>query len=248
MKRITRPDSRLSLEFNRYAAALDDVSLSVEAGEIFGVVGQAGSGKSTLMRILGTLIVPDRGEARVFGLDVVRQAHQVQNLTNRVSVVASLFPKRTVLENLLAGQRNTTVSTRNQEYIRSLLERLGVAPEQIQRPAGELNRKDQQKVSLAWAILSRPRLLLLDEPLTGLDRQGRLALFDLLWELREEEGVTVLLTGNSLYELNDLCDRIAVLDEGRLIASGTPGALERFLAKNASRSMLTDLVISTLYD
>jgi ABC-2 type transport system ATP-binding protein len=229
--------SRLSLKASGSAsagypalvvAAVDHISFSVQEAEIFGVLGASDSGKTTLVRLLATLLQPDGGELRIFGQDALRQPRQVQRLVNRVSVEASFFKKLSALENLLYGARLYGFS--GSEFRRraeALLVRLGLGPDEIYQPLEALGRTAQQMVTIANALLARPRLLLLDEPTRGLDRRAHGEVLQVLRELRETHGTTILITTEDMAQLEGLCDRIAVLESGKLAALDTPQELSR---------------------
>jgi ABC-2 type transport system ATP-binding protein len=220
-KRLPRLSSREGLfqpEESSCIVAVDHVSFTVEQGEIFGLLGPGGSGKSTLIRMLATQLVPDGGSLRVFGYDVVRQALQVQRLINRVSVEASLFIKLSAMENLTHGSGSPEA---RRDILRTL-SRLGIDESLIYQPMQEMRRTDQQKVSIARALLSRPRLLLLDEPAAGLDLASRRDVHAAIRSLRDELDTTVLIATTDPREAALLCDRIAVLDAGRIAALGCP--------------------------
>jgi ABC-2 type transport system ATP-binding protein len=217
-------------------AALDGVSFSVKDGEIYGVLGANGSGKSTLVRILSTLLLPDGGSVRIFGHDAVREPAAVRPLLNRVSVDPSFFKPMSSLENLLFfgrayGVPGPEVRRRSAE----ILERLGLSSEHAREPMLHLSRGQQQKVAVARAFLSRPRLMLLDEPTTGLDPRSKHEVQNFITEARREQKVTVLLTTHDMREAEDLCDRVAFLSAGRLVAEGTPLELRAKLAVSAGR-------------
>lgn len=245
MKRLSQNNSRYAINPNAASVALEDVSFSVEEGEICGLIGTARSGKTTLVRILAALIAPDSGEARVFGYDVARQSQQVQNLTNRISVEASFFQSRSVLDNLLPGSAAGSGKQRRQAL--EMLERLGLSPTRAGEPMGSLDPTDQQKVSLVRAMLPRPRLLLMDEPALNLDRSTRLAFFELLDELRSMDGVSVLLTAQQASEISRICDSLAMLSAGRLVAFGEPGAIQTLLPAGHVEPALVELFLSTQY-
>ncbi len=210
--------------------AVDHVSLEVRTGEIFGVLGPNGGGKSTLIRLISTLLLPDAGEVQVFGYDVVRQPMQVQRMINRVSVEASFFKKLSPMENLMYGARLYGLPAgETRRRIVEILTRLGLEARAIHQPMEEMSRGMQQKVAIARALLSRPRLLLLDEPTTGLDPRSKREVQAVVRELRES-GTTVLLTTHDMTEAESLCDRIAIMDQGRIVASGTPMELKALVA------------------
>jgi ABC-2 type transport system ATP-binding protein len=229
--------SRLSLKASGSAsagypalvvAAVDHISFSVQEAEIFGVLGASDSGKTTLIRLLATLLQPDGGELHIFGQDALRQPRQVQRLVNRVSVEASFFKKLSALENLLYGARLYGFSgSEIRRQAEALLVRLGLGLDDIYQPLEALGRTAQQMVTIANALLARPRLLLLDEPTRGLDRRAQGEVLQVLVELRETHGTTVLITTEDMAQIEGLCDRIAVLESGKLAALDTPEKLIR---------------------
>ena len=206
--------------------AVDRVSFQVQRGEVFGILGPNGSGKSTLVRCIATLLLPDEGCITVFGHDVLREEMAVKRLINRVSVEASFFKKLTPMENLLYGARLYGLGAREaRQRILEVLERLGLKKEVIFRPMEEMSRGMQQKVAIARAFLTRPILLLLDEPTTGLDPRSKREVQAFMEELRDNHDATILLTTHDMQEADALCDRIAILDEGRIVALDTPAGL-----------------------
>lgn len=207
--------------------AVNHVSFQVERGEIFGILGPNGSGKSTLVRLIATLLLPDSGQITVFGHDVVQEEMAVRRLINRVSVEASFFKKLSAMENLLYGARLYGLDGR-QARQRSLeiLTRLGLKEEAIFQPMEEMSRGMQQKVAIARAFLTQPILLLLDEPTTGLDPRSKREVQAFVRELRDTHDATVLLTTHDMQEADVLCDRVAIIDDGRIVALDTPAALK----------------------
>jgi ABC-2 type transport system ATP-binding protein len=224
--------------------AVDHVSFSVREGEIFGVLGPNGSGKSTLIRLISTLLLPDGGAIEVFGLDVVRHAMQVQRLINRVSVEASFFKKLSPMENLLYGARLYGLEGGEiRQRVVQILTRLGLERRHIYKPMEEMSRGMQQKVAIARALLSRPRVLLLDEPTTGLDPRSKREVQDVVCELRREYGTTILLTTHDMLEADALCDRIAIIDGGKIAALDTPAALKTQIPRNGHEPTLEEVFL-----
>ena len=213
------------------APAVDDVSFAVRAAEIYGVIGANGSGKSTLIRMISTLLLPDSGAVRVFGHDVVADAMAVRGLLNRVSADPSFFKNMSALENLLFfgrayGMAGSDVRRRSQQ----LLGDLGMDGKLIAQPMVNMSRGQQQKVAVARAFLTSPRLLLLDEPTTGLDPRSKRDVQRFVSTARAEGGVTILLTTHDMTEAELLCDRMAFLARGRIVAEDTPLELRRQVA------------------
>jgi ABC-2 type transport system ATP-binding protein len=217
----------------RRVAALADVSLELARGECVAILGQNGSGKSTLVRLLSTLLLPDGGEARVFGYDVVREDKAVRRLVNRVSVDASFFKKMSPSENLhYAARFYGMTPSQTSEQIPLILERVGFPPDRRTEPMENLSRGMQQKVALARALLTSPVLLLLDEPTTGLDPRSKVEVQEFIREMRETHDSTVLLCTHDLNEAESLAERVGILDRGELLALEAPDALKaRFRAE-----------------
>lgn len=201
--------------------ALDQLSLAIDEGEVFLFLGPNGGGKTTLFRILATLIAPQSGSVRLLGHELPRDTAAVRRNLGVVFQAPSLDKKLTVAENLshqgrLYGLAGRGLATRQDE----LLARFGLtgrAGDLVETLSGGLRRR----VELAKGLLHRPRLLLLDEPSTGLDPGVRSELWDYLQQIRRDDGVTVVMTTHLLEEA-DKADRLAILDAGRLVALGRP--------------------------
>jgi ABC-2 type transport system ATP-binding protein len=212
---------------HRYGArvALSGVSFAVREREIFGVLGPNGGGKSTLFHILSTMLAPAEGRARIAGFDIEEQPAEVRRRIGVVFQSQSLDKKLTVLENLrgqghLFGMRGRPLASRIDE----VLERLGLADRRNDL-TGALSGGLRRRVEIAKALLHRPAVLLMDEPATGLDPGARRELWRYVAELRDEQGVTVLLTTHILDEA-DRCDRLLLLHQGKVVAEGTPEELK----------------------
>jgi len=217
--------------------AVDNVSLVVKRREIVGILGANGSGKSTLIRILSTLLIPDSGHVSIFGYDVEKDERMVQRLINRVSVEASFFKKLSPMENLIYAARLYNMpGPQARIRIREILIRLGIQPERIDRPLENMSRGMQQKVAIARAFLTAPIVLLLDEPTTGLDPRSKIDVQNFIRELREEHDATILITTHDMDEAEALCDRVAIIDQGRIIALGTVEELKYAVQERMERT------------
>ena len=205
--------------------ALAGVSFAVHEGEIFGLLGPNGGGKSTLFRILSTLMAPSEGRAVVCGYDVARDPGAVRRRIGVVFQSQSLDKKLTVEENLRGqGHLHGLSGAVLRERIEKVTGRLGLDGRRgdlVEILSGGLKRR----VEIAKGLLHRPEVLLMDEASTGLDPGARRELWQYILELRDQEGVTVLLTSHILDEA-DRCDRLALLHEGRLVSEGTPAELK----------------------
>ena len=211
----------------KVVTAVDDVSLRVERGEVYGILGANGGGKSTLVRLVSTLLTLDSGRIEVFGHDVTRDEMAVKRLINRVSVDAAFFKKLSPYENLVYAARLYGLPARDaRREAERILARLGIARTRLGEPLEQMSRGMQQKVAIARAILTSPTLLLLDEPTTGLDPRSKLDVQAFIEDLREHHDATVLLTTHDLAEAERLCDRLAILDRGQLVVEGTPDELK----------------------
>jgi ABC-2 type transport system ATP-binding protein len=217
---------RLLPQAKTLSRVVDSVSFTVQKGEIFGVLGPNGSGKSTLVRIISTLLLPDEGTARVFGHDVAKEPDAVRRMISRVSAEAAFFRKLSAMENLIHTARLYSVPVREAERrVKTLLGRLGMREDKLSVSMSELSRGMQQKVAVTRAFLTSPVLLLLDEPTTGLDPKSKREVQKFIREVREDAGATVLLSTHDMEEAEILCDRIAVLNDGKVVALGTPQEL-----------------------
>jgi daunorubicin resistance ABC transporter ATP-binding subunit len=205
--------------------ALDGVDLAVPAGGVLGLLGPNGAGKTTLVRILATLLLPDGGRARVCGLDVARQASVVRRLVGLSGQYAAVDAFLTGRENLqmigrLAGLGRAAARQRADELL-ELFDLIEAADRTARTYSGGMRRR----LDVAASLVARPAVAFLDEPSTGLDPRGRIGLWHQLGELTSH-GTTLLLTTQYLEEADRLADQLAVLDHGRVIATGTATALK----------------------
>ncbi len=224
----------------REVRALDGVDLEIRPGEIFGLLGPNGAGKTTIVKILSTLLLPTSGEARVDGLDVVREAPDVRR---RITMVSggehSGYGILTVRENIWMFSQFYGIPTRvAMPRIDALLERLGLKDD-ARTKVNKLSTGMRQKMNIVRGFVCDPKILFLDEPTLGLDVQVSREVRALVREwARGEEGRakerTVLLTTHYLLEADELCDRVAIIDRGKIVACDAPGALKRRLRKEAT--------------
>src|SRR6202035_5364425 len=204
----------------RTTTALAGVDLDVEEATVFGLLGPNGAGKTTLVRVLATLLAPDAGRAEVFGHDVVRDAAGVRELLGLAGQFAAVDEMLTGRENLQMFGRLFDLSAADaRRRATELLERFDLA-QAADRPARTYSGGMRRRLDLASSLVSRPRILFLDEPTTGLDPRSRNEIWAIVRELRRE-GTTLLLTTQYLEEADELADRIAVIDHGKVIAEGT---------------------------
>ena len=212
--------------------ALDGVSFTVRSGTVLGLLGPNGAGKTTVVRILATLLGPDGGHAWVDGHDVVEEAQAVRRRIGLTGQYASVDEKLTGRENLLLIGRLLGLSRRqSRDRADELLQEFGLT-EAAHRPVATYSGGMRRRLDLGASLVGRPRILFLDEPTTGLDPRARLDLWDLIRRL-VAEGTTVLLTTQYLEEADALADDLVVIDQGRVIAEGTPAELKRRIGAQA---------------
>ncbi len=208
--------------------ALDGVSISVTEGEVFGLLGPNGAGKTTLVRILATLLPPTSGHCRVGGLDPHKDPMDVRALIGLAGQNAAVDDLLTGRENLeIVGRLYQLGKAEARRRADDILERLSLtdaADRQVRTYSGGMRRR----IDLGASLVGRPRILMLDEPTTGLDPRTRAELWALIHQL-VDEGTTVLLTTQYLDEADELANRLAVIDHGKLIAEGTPNELKERL-------------------
>ena len=207
-------------------AAVDKLNLDVEAGEIFGLLGPNGAGKTTTAGMLTTRVVPTSGRALLGGVDVARHPALAKQLSGIVSQQNTLDRQLTVWENLYFHGRLFGMGARESRQIASQLLDQFQLSRWAKASVYALSGGMAQRLMVARAIFHRPSVLFLDEPTAGLDPQSRLALWDLLGELHRS-GQTILLTTHYMEEADKLCDRVAIMDHGRILALDTPAALKQ---------------------
>ncbi len=226
--------------------AVDDVSLRIGRGEIYGILGANGSGKSTLIRLFSTLLTLDAGRVEVFGHDIEREEMAVKRVINRVSVDAAFFKKLSPHENLTYAARlyGMDAKVARQQAI-EILARLGIGAKRLGRPLEQMSRGMQQKVAIARALLTSPTLLLLDEPTTGLDPRSKLDVQSFIEELRDSHDATIVLTTHDLDEAERLCDRISIINDGKVVVEDTADALKTMVAEQRGLPATLESVFMT---
>jgi ABC-2 type transport system ATP-binding protein len=209
--------------------ALDHIDLEVQAGELFGLLGPNGAGKTTLIKILTTLLAPTTGTAKVFGFDVEHETKRIRRIMNMVAGgEQSGYGILTVREQLwMFSQFYGMSSSEGWKRSDALLERVGLGEKKAQR-VSTLSTGERQKMNLARGLMNDPWILFLDEPTLGLDVEAARSLRELMVEWRAAvPGRTILLTTHYMAEADELCDRIAIVHKGRILASGTSAELKR---------------------
>jgi ABC-2 type transport system ATP-binding protein len=205
--------------------AVDRIDLEVRPGEIFGVLGPNGAGKTTMLRMLATLLPIDAGQAWIFGVDVAREPHRVRQLVGVTGQYASVDDDLTATENLrLFGRLQGLPLSAARATASDLLVQFGLQ-EAANKPLSQFSGGMRRRLDLAASLITRPPLIFLDEPTTGLDPRTRGQMWDTIRGL-VADGCTIVLTTQYLDEADQLADRIAVIDRGRMVAEGTPDELK----------------------
>jgi ABC-2 type transport system ATP-binding protein len=214
-------------------AALDDLNLQVAKGELFGLLGPNGAGKTTTINILCGLIKPTRGSAQILGYDVQKDSGKVKERIGVCTQETAIYPYLTAVENLeLFGNLHTldqkTLKTRGT----LLLDKMGLT-EDAKRKASKYSGGMKRRLSLALALIHDPEIAFLDEPTVAMDPQSRHAVWDFIKE-QKSKGKTVILTTHHMEEAEELCDRIGIIDHGKLIALGTT---KQLIAENGVKNL-----------
>jgi ABC-2 type transport system ATP-binding protein len=232
--------------------AVRDISFVLQEGEFFGFLGPNGAGKSTTIKVLITLLAATAGTARVFGFDVRTQATVIRTLIGYAAQEVGVDDELTGRENLwLQGRLYHMDPSVLRKRIDELLDLVDLAAD-ADRMAGSYSGGMRKRLDLATGLIHQPQLLFLDEPTTGLDPQNRAGIWAYLEELNKREGLTIFLTTHYLEEADRLCDRLAIIDHGKIIASGSPASLKAelggdvislaFRGNGAAQSRASDIV------
>jgi len=219
----------LTKVFNKNLTAVDHVSFSVKQGEIFGFLGPNGAGKTTTINMLITILKPTEGRASVLGFDIVKQNNEVRNVIGVVPQEYTADEDLTGLENILLcaylyGIPRDVAKERAMELLK-LVELTDFKDKKVQTYSGGMRRR----LELACGLINRPKVLFLDEPTLGLDVQTRTATWNYIRKLKKEFGMTLFMTTHYLEEADALCDRIAIIDHGKIVVIGTPEELKHSL-------------------
>ncbi|MBU6997487.1 MAG: ATP-binding cassette domain-containing protein [Theionarchaea archaeon] len=221
---------------NRTVQALNDVTITVKKGELFGLLGPNGAGKTTLIKILTTLLLPTSGKAHVYGYDVTRDENKIRPIINMVSGGEySGYGLLTVRENLwMFSQFYGIPGKEANQRIKTLMERLGIA-NMGDRKIRTLSTGERQRVSIIRAFMTEPQVVFLDEPTLGLDVETARLIRRFIQEWLEKDSErTVLLTTHYMMEADELCSRIAIINEGKIVALDTPSGLKNMVKKEIS--------------
>ena len=224
--------------------AVDGISFNVAEGEIFGMLGPNGAGKSTLIRMLTTLIPPSGGTALVAGADVVTQANEVRRAIGVIPQALTSDLELTATENLsIYAKLYGVPREKRKRLIGELLEAVELT-QWADKPVKNLSGGMRRRVEIARGLVHEPRIFFLDEPTTGLDPVSRTAVWEMLQRIKASRDLTVLITTHYMDEADRLCDRIAIVDHGKLVALDTPRALKASIpGRDADSATLDDVFV-----
>jgi len=226
-------------------AAVDHVTLAIDRSKIFGLIGPNGAGKSTLIKMLTTLLPPSSGSATVAGFDIVKEPSEVRRHIGYVPQLLSADGSLTGYENLLLSARLYGVPrAERKQRIEGALERMGLA-QVAHRLVGQYSGGMIRRLEIAQCLLHRPPVLFLDEPTVGLDPSAREAVWERVLDLRNRFQRTMVVTSHHMDEIDAFCDRVALIDHGRIVAVGTPAELKAKIAPGATLDDVFVRLVST---
>jgi len=201
--------------------AVDGLSLEIQEGEIYGLLGPNGSGKTTTILILLGLTEPSGGEIQVAGFNPTREALKVKRIVGYLPENVGFYEDLTARENLRYIARLNGIPDRDsKKRIQEVLEQVGLS-QVADRPVGTYSRGMRQRLGIADVLIKQPRLAILDEPTTGIDPEGASQILDMIVRMRDERGMTILLSSHLLHQVQRVCDRVGIMHRGRLVTEGT---------------------------
>lgn len=201
--------------------AVDGLTLEIQKGEIYGLLGPNGSGKTTTILILLGLTEPSGGEVRVAGFNPTREALKVKRIVGYLPENVGFYEDLTARENLrYIARLNGIPDSDSKARIQEVLEQVGLS-DVADRPVGTYSRGMRQRLGIADVLIKRPKLAILDEPTTGIDPEGASQMLDMIVEMRREQGLTILLSSHLLHQVQRVCDRVGIMHQGKLVAEGT---------------------------
>ena len=201
--------------------AVDGLTLEIQEGEIYGLLGPNGSGKTTTILILLGLTEPSGGEVRVAGFNPTREALKVKRIVGYLPENVGFYEDLTARENLrYIARLNGIPDSDSKARIQEVLEQVGLS-DVADRPVGTYSRGMRQRLGIADVLIKRPKLAILDEPTTGIDPEGASQILDMIVEMRREQGLTILLSSHLLHQVQRVCDRVGIMHRGKLVVEGT---------------------------
>ena len=223
--------------------AVDGVTFKVEAGEVFGLLGPNGAGKSTLIRMLVTLLPPTAGSASINGFDVVKKADDVRRSIGVIPQAMTSDLELTVEENLIIFAKLYGVPRAKRNRLIAELIAAVELTQWADKPVKNLSGGMRRRVEIARGLVHEPRVFFLDEPTTGLDPVSRTAVWEMLQRIKSQRDLTILITTHYMDEADKLCDRIAIVDHGKLVALDTPARLKASIPGASEKTTLDDVFV-----
>lgn len=217
--------------------AVDHINLTVHKGEIFGLLGPNGAGKSTTILMMLGLTEPTAGSVNVGGINPTTNPIRVKELVGYLPEDVGFYDDRTGLENLVYTARlNNIPETQAREKALQLMERVGLG-EVTEKKTGKYSKGMRQRLGLADVLIKGPQVIILDEPTSGIDPQGVRSFLELIIQLRNEQGLTILFSSHNLHQVQQVCDRVGIYMKGRLVALGDVGSLSNQLFGDSTHSL-----------
>jgi daunorubicin resistance ABC transporter ATP-binding subunit len=230
----------LVLVYSDGTKAVDGISFQVNEGEFFGFLGPNGAGKSTTIKVLTTLLKKTSGKVAVEGINIEKDANRIRKLIGVQSQETVLDPDLTARENMmLQGHLHQMGGEELKKRVDELLVLVGLS-DVVDKRAGHFSGGMKKRLDLASALVHKPKLLFLDEPTTGLDPQSRATIWEYLSKLNKQEGITIFLTTQYMEEADKLCQRLFIIDQGKIVANGTPESLKREVGADSITMTLED--------
>ncbi len=246
MERATIVTSNLTKRYGDFAA-VDDLTLEIGRGEVFGLLGPNGAGKSTTILMLMGMTEPSGGSVRVCGLDPVRQPIEVKRHVGYLPEDVGFYDDLSGLDNLIYTARLNGLTEREaRSRALQLMERVGLS-EETAKKAGKYSRGMRQRLGLADVLLRNPEVIILDEPTLGIDPSGIRDFLSLIVTLSREEGITVLFSSHHLHQVQQVCDRVGIFVKGHLLAQGNIASLARQLFPDSASDESREYGLEDIY-
>jgi len=211
--------------------ALNNITFQIKPGEVYGLIGPNGAGKTTTLRIISTLIMPTTGTATIYGVDVVRQANEARKILSYLPEESGIYRNLSGMEYLKFMAKFTDVDQK--EALKEAVEICGLG-ERLKDRAKTYSKGMKRKLLLARALMTKPKLAILDEPASGLDVMAAYNIRNLIKTYVKQNNVTILLSSHNMFEVEFLCDRVALVNKGKIVLEGTPQELKE---KNSSQNL-----------
>jgi len=220
--------------------ALRGINIEIDEGRVFGIIGPNGAGKTTTLRIISTLVKPDKGTAKVFGYDTVRDKDKIREILSYLPEDAGLYHRLTGWENLLYFAMIYAETPEEAEKIAKRgAEISGLSEMDLHRRSGEYSKGMSRRIAIARTLMTNAKLVILDEPTSGLDVFSAVAIRKIIKKYAKDRGITVIISSHNMLEVSYLCDEVALISKGKIIARGTPNEIvEMAKAENLEEAFI----------